>query len=95
MSVKRKKWLSIKQLCHLFPGRGGRPVARSTVMRWILHGVNGTKLESTKIGGLRYVSRKAVEEFLATLNHRPSTAKPIDRDRKAQRTEELLDAEGF
>jgi hypothetical protein len=86
---------SINQFCKLFPGRKGQGISRATAMRWVLRGVGGVQLKSVKIGGARYVSREAVAEFVAALNHRPEIARPIDRSREATRIERQLDAEGF
>jgi hypothetical protein len=86
---------SIKHFCKLFPGRNGRGISRATAMRWMLNGVGGVRLESTKIGGARYTSREAIERFVAALNHRPATVKPIDQGHEAEQIARLLDAEGL
>ena len=95
MSVTTENWVSIKQFCKLFPGRTGCGISRATAMRWVLHGVGTVQLRSTKIGGVRYVSREAIEEFIAALNHRPAVGKPDDKGHEAARIARLLDAEGF
>lgn len=86
---------SIKQFCKLFPGQNGRGISRATAMRWMLNGVGGVRLDSTKIGGARYTTREAVERFIAALNHRPVAAEPIGNDREAERIDRLLASEGF
>jgi transposase-like protein len=54
-------------------------VDASTVWRWVLKGVRGTKLESVRVGGRRYVSPMAVESFFAALNspQQGGTADPV------------------
>jgi Protein of unknown function (DUF1580) len=44
--------------------RSGRRLHESTPARWALYGLNGIRLESTKIAGRRYTWSKAVEKFL-------------------------------
>jgi hypothetical protein len=45
------------------------PPSISTVWRWILCGLkNGVRLESVKVGGVRYTSREACNRFLVRLN---------------------------
>lgn len=45
----------------------GRPHV-STLHRWSHHGVNGTKLETVRVGGRVFVTQEAIERFLAELN---------------------------
>lgn len=40
----------------------------STVWRWILQGVGGVKLRSTKVGGRRFVDAQDLSDFHAKLN---------------------------
>jgi hypothetical protein len=44
--------------------RGGRTLHRSTPARWALYGVNGIRLETTKIAGRRFTTLAAVTDFL-------------------------------
>ena len=44
--------------------RTGRLLHRSTPARWALYGVNGVRLETTKIAGRRFTSAAAVRTFL-------------------------------
>ena len=102
--------LSIKQVCRLFPGRAGHGISQATIMRWMLHGVGGTRLASTKVGGVRYSSRPAVDEFIAILNkaksvdagpansgavNRTSTPITAAHQERLARIDRQLDAEGF
>lgn len=96
MSVASGEWISINQLCQEIPGPAGRGLSRSTAMRRILMGVGGVKLESVKVGGTRYVSREALNQFIAARNTVPAAAVQAERNaRDAERTEQLLKAEGF
>lgn len=40
----------------------------STVYRWVSRGIDGVRLETYRIGGRRYVHRRALEEFDRALN---------------------------
>jgi len=79
-------------------------------MRWVLHGVGGVRLASTKVGGARYSSRSAVDEFIAALNGtQPADASPTNsgavsrastpttaaRQQRSARIARQLEAEGF
>jgi hypothetical protein len=87
-----------REVCRMFPGRSGKGIAICTVMRWMLKGRKGHKLESLIAGGQRYTSREAVGRFLTKLNrgadYRPNQQR-ADRAREAQRAEDELTAEGF
>ncbi len=53
-----------------------RPPNVSTVWRWALSGLaGGIRLESIKVGGIRFTSREAVARFLRRLNE-PGTLPP-------------------
>jgi hypothetical protein len=56
--------LSIRDVSETLPNRPHI----STVWRWITRGIRGVKLESTLIGGTRYTSHGALEQFFADSN---------------------------
>lgn len=66
----------------------------STVWRWILHGVDGRKLRSVKIGGRRYVLAEDLEAFLAdgTDTDETDASRP---SREAQQAATELERAGF
>jgi hypothetical protein len=54
------------------PGRRGRPVGLSCVLRWVLHGVPGpdgrrVRLEAVRLGGRWVTSREAIQRFAERL----------------------------
>lgn len=52
-----------KRLPH---GRAGKPVHVATIHRWASPGgLQGVRLETIKIGGVRYTSAEALERFIA------------------------------
>lgn len=46
------------------PRRRGKKVHYSTVYRWATKGSRGKKLESRLIGGVRYTTQAALQDFL-------------------------------
>ena len=52
--------LTVPQVAKLLPGN----TQERTVWRWFSVGVKGIKLESIKIGGKTFTSKKALEQFL-------------------------------
>lgn len=58
------EFISISEACKLIPGRPHM----ATVFRWTLNGVGGVRLESAKVGGRRFVTRAALEDFIARLS---------------------------
>ena len=49
------------------PLKSGRPIAPSTLWRWIRKGVNGAKLNVTYVGGTPYLSQRLLDEFFAAV----------------------------
>lgn len=67
-------------------------VHNSTVCRWVSRGVDGVRLETYRVGGRRYVRRRALEEFDRALNcSMPLTTATLCTDS----VDEELDAEGL
>ena len=51
----------------------GRRHSMASLHRWRLHGVRGIKLETIRIGGLRYTSREAIVRFIDAQNAVPES----------------------
>jgi len=98
IDVETETLMLPREVCRMFPGRSGKGIALCTVMRWMLKGRKGHKLESLLVGGQRYTTREAVGRFLSKLNrgakHRTRRQRD-NRDREMQRVEHELAAEGF
>src|SRR5262245_53116497 len=63
------------------PGRGGRPVHPSTILRWVLHGVRGpdgsrVRLGAVRLGGRWLTSREALGRFAAEQTGAPGRDAP-------------------
>jgi hypothetical protein len=98
--------LSLAQAAQRIPSsRLGKPTHVSTLVRWILHGVRGVKLEAARIGGRWVTSQEALERFSAALTaqHLPESASAeasthSQRDahrRQQERVEQELAAMGL
>jgi hypothetical protein len=71
----------------------------STIHRWMLRGVRGIKLETVLIGGRRYVSDEALNEFLRLINANdtstgPASSVTVDTTSNLRQAEAVLDREG-
>ena len=69
----------------------GITISTKTALRWCLHGVRGTRLESLKVGGRRLTSRKAIRRFVASTQE----GQPSPRQGGFTRSEADLILRGF
>ncbi len=56
--------LTTKEACEELRPIFGKPIDRTTLYRWALKGIQGNKLEFTKIGGRIVTSRQAITRFI-------------------------------
>jgi hypothetical protein len=66
--------ITLREVANYLPRRRGRKVHYSTVFRWVTKGARGRVLRSILVGGVRFTSVEALEQFLNT----PSAASPRD-----------------
>jgi hypothetical protein len=59
---------ALRQAAKILPGNP----SRSTLSRWVHHGVRGVRLETVLVGGRRYTTRAAIDEFLVALSRQES-----------------------
>jgi len=106
IDLKSETPLALAQAAKLIPPtRLDRPVHVSTLVRWIVHGVRGVKLEAARVGGRWVTSREALERFSAALTaqHLPlsgpgrASTKEISNEhhRRQERVEQELTALGL
>ncbi len=107
MTITTETMLSLPQAARrLPPGRGGRPVTLSCVLRWIFDGAPGptgqrVRLEAVRIGGRWVTSEEALARFAARLTPRldaPTPASPRSpgrRQRASQRAAAALEKIGI
>jgi hypothetical protein len=72
VDLTAERIISLKAVCRLVPGRTGKGLALTTVFRWALRGCRGTRLETFLVGGQRYTTREALDQFIAAINERPA-----------------------
>jgi hypothetical protein len=88
------------------PGRGGRPVSFSAVLRWITDGISGPdgqriRLEGVRVGGRWLTSEEALARWAERLTPRldskaaPLPRSPARRRREGERAAKELDREGI
>lgn len=56
--------LTAKEACEELRPIFGKPIDRTTLYRWALRGIQGNRLEFTKIGGRIVTSRQAIARFI-------------------------------
>jgi hypothetical protein len=99
--------VSLSQAARLLPpGRRGRPVTLSCLLRWVLDGVKTpsgelVRLEALRLGGRWVTSREALQRFAEALTprlagDRPRTPRtPTTRQRAAESAARELDRLGI
>jgi hypothetical protein len=106
IDLKTETTISLVQAARMQPpGRRGRPVTLSCVLRWILKGCRGpdgemVRLEGVRIGGRWITSIEALERFAARLTpnlvNPPATPRsPSRRQRASERAAAALERIGI
>jgi hypothetical protein len=91
----------VVQLPILRNRRNGRPIAYSTVWRWVYHGVRGHHLEIVKAGAMPCTSKRMVLAFFQALAPKIENWKmlpirsPNQRQRASRRAAKQLAKSGF
>ncbi len=70
--IEINKYLSVPEVAKHLPGR---PHV-STVIRWIRHGVNGTRLPAIRCGSRFFVDPEALADFLHDQNSKDRHTEP-------------------
>jgi len=73
--------------------RDGRRKSLATLHRWRLQGVNGVKLETCLIGGMRFTSLEAIARFIAAQNADDTPAAPVITPAQRRRQSEAARTE--
>lgn len=93
IDIKSEDVITFAEASRSLPGRP----SLSTLWRWHARGIRGVKLETVVIGGIRYVSREALQRFADRLTEQSDDSVPVrtarQRERDIERAErELADA---
>jgi hypothetical protein len=103
-----ERTLSLSQAARILPpGRRGRPVTLSCVLRWVLEGVRlpsgeAVRLEAMRLGGRWLTSMEALQRFAARqtpdlerCSSAPTLRTPARRRKAVARAEAALQRAGF
>jgi hypothetical protein len=102
IDLQTEQTLSLSQAARLLPpGRRGRPVTLSCLLRWVLDGIDApsggrVRLEAARLGGRWVTSREALQRFAERLTPpfdgapAPAPRSPVTRRRAAERAGEEL-----
>lgn len=77
--------ITLTDVAKKLPGRDGRSLHHSTLVRWARRGIAGERLPAVKIGGAFYTTLDRVNEFLNHVSH-------AERKRAADRVRKRYDA---
>src|SRR5262245_29559667 len=68
LDVHNETMLSLRDASRRIPpSRNGKPTHVSTLLRWILNGVKGVKLDAVRLGGRWVTSVEAIQRFSRNL----------------------------
>lgn len=99
IDIEHEELLTLSAAARRLPhGRANKPVHVATMHRWCSHGLaGGARLETVKIGGVRYTSTEALERFIArcTSTDDTTTVTTRSRQREIARAESELDKAGI
>ena len=65
--------------------RHGRKIDKSTLFRWVQHGLRGIRLEALRVGGTLCTSEAALKRFFARLSERDPLCSPRAKTRRRPR----------
>lgn len=104
IDIRSDDLLSMAEASRVLPGRP----AVSTLHRWRIRGIRGIRLETCLIGGIRYTSWRAIQEFVSATSGETVAArseavaklprnplKGTARRRSKSQASKTLDAAGF
>ena len=83
--------LSLSEAAKALPGK----ISTSTIWRWATSGQRGIRLDSLRIGGRLYTSRRALQSFCEAVSQRVVVEKPHYRDANAEAELAELRRRGF
>jgi hypothetical protein len=97
IDFETEKLISLAEAAKLIPpARRGKKTHLSTVLRWILQGADGVRLEGVRLGGRWMTSRQALQRFADRLTpdletpQRNPPRSPTQRQRASERAEREL-----
>jgi hypothetical protein len=94
ISISAKTLIPLREVPEYLPRRKGKRIAYSTIFRWCQRGIRGKRLETCRIGGMRFTSREAIDRFVADSHCDPYPTRGDRRQRAIAAAQAELDAEG-
>jgi hypothetical protein len=94
ISIGNETLVPLTEVPNHLPRRKGRKLAYSTVFRWVQRGVRGKRLESCRIGGIRFTSLQALTRFFAEPHCDSFPERGESRQRAIAAAQAELDSEG-
>lgn len=64
IDLSSEQFIPLADVAKKLPGRSGRRLRHSTLLRWVKNGIAGQQLLAVKIGGVHYTTLERVNEFL-------------------------------
>ena len=71
--------LNFSQAATLLPSKP----SRTTMHRWAHHGIRGVRLATILVGGRRYTTREAIEQFVAALSKQEDAGSETESDEQS------------
>jgi hypothetical protein len=62
-----QEFVCLREVPDRLPKRNGRKLGLATIYRWAKDGCQGVRLETWQLGGCRYTTPAALEQFVADL----------------------------
>ena len=87
IDIDNEKLLTLARATRYLPkGRANKPVHVATLHRWAgPYGVRGVRLETIRIGGIRYTSEEALTRFISRCSSDEPTVLPAEPSKRHQR----------
>jgi hypothetical protein len=102
IDLEIEQLITLPQAARLVPpARNGKKTHVSTILRWILRGVDGAHLEGARLGGRWFTSRGALQRFAERLTpnldgeRAMAPRSPTARERAVARAERRLEKVGI
>jgi len=85
IDIRRKdELIAIRNVPDHLPRHNGKKIHISVVYRWMQRGRNGVTLEYIQIGGRRYTTAEALQNFFEAISDRPQLRIESPRERTAR-----------
>ena len=70
-------FITLTDAARLLPGRGGKNMCVASIVRRIVNGFRGVKLQAIRNGGMWFTKREWVEQFIANCTAKATGVRPV------------------